>query len=113
MTNRRLKKKRPSYIGETKLKMKRRIDQHKTDVQFGRTISSALARHTQQLAHEMDWANAECLEKEKRLIPRKILESAHIRANRERCLNLNEGIGVTDMCGKGNWLRRGREGGIK
>ena len=59
----------------------------------------------------MDWGNTECLEKEKRLIPRKILESAHIRANRERCLNLNEGIGVTDVYGKGNWLKRGREEG--
>ena len=37
----------------------------KKDVQFGRTISSAIARHTEQLEHEMDWANTECLEKEK------------------------------------------------
>jgi hypothetical protein len=42
-----------------------------------------------------------------RKIPRKILESAHIGANRERFLNLNEGIGVTGVYGKGNWLRRG------
>ena len=49
--------------------------------------------------------------KRKRIIPRKILKSAHIIANRERCLNLNEGIGVTGVHGKGNWLRRGREGG--
>jgi hypothetical protein len=59
----------------------------------------------------MDWANAECLEKEKRLIPRKILESAHIRANRERCLNLNEGIGVTEW--KGELVEEGKGGGIK
>ena len=50
--------------------MKKRIDQH-ISVQFGRTISSAIARHAEQLEHEMDWANTECLEKEKRLIPRK------------------------------------------
>ena len=86
--------------------MKKRIDQHKKDVEY----SSAIARHVEQLDHEMDWTNSECLEKEKRLIPRKILESAHIRANRERCLNLNEGIGVTDLYGKGNWLWREREG---
>ena len=48
----------------------------------------------------------------KRLISRKNLENAHIRAIRERCLNLNEGIGVTDVYGKGNWLRRGREEGL-
>ena len=50
-----------------------------------------------KLEHEMDWANTECLEEEKRLISRKSLESAHIRANRERCLKMNEGIGVTDV----------------
>ena len=33
------------------------------------------------------------------------------KGNRERCLNLNDGIGVTDVYGKGNWLRREREGG--
>ena len=52
------------------------------------------------------------MEKEKRPIPRKLLESARIRANRVRCLNLNESIRVTDVYGKGNWLRRGREGGL-
>jgi hypothetical protein len=64
-------------------------------------LGSAIARHIEQLEHEIDWANTECLKKEKLLIPRKILESAHIRANRERCLNLNEGIGVRDVYGKG------------
>ena len=61
---------------------------------------------------KMDWANAECLEKEKRLIPRKILESAHIRVNRERCLNLNEGVGVTDVW-NGELVCGGEGGGIK
>ena len=48
-----------------------------------------------------------CLEKEKRLFPRKILESAHIRGNKQRCMNLNEGIGVSRVYGKGKgaWLR--------
>ena len=46
--------------------MKKRIDQHKKDVQLGMKISSAIiARHTEQLEHEMDWANTEYLEKEK------------------------------------------------
>ena len=39
---------------------------------------------------------------------KKILESAHMSANRKMCLNLNEGIGVADVHRKGNWLRRGR-----
>ena len=101
------------YIGETKFKMKKRIDQHKKDVQFRRTLSSAIARHVEQSEHEMDWDSVECLENEKRTIPRKILESVHMRANRERCFNLNEGIGVTYVYGKGNWLRRQRQKGLK
>ena len=56
-------------IRGTKFKMKKIIYQHKKDGEFGRTISSAVARQPEQLEHEMDWRNAECLEKEKRLIP--------------------------------------------
>ena len=41
------------------------------------------------------------LEKEKRLLPRKILESAYIKENKESCMNLNEGIGVSTIYGKG------------
>ena len=66
------------YIGETKFNMK------KKDVQFRKTLSSAVARHVEQCEHKMDWGSLECLENEKRTIPRKILESTHMRANRER-----------------------------
>jgi hypothetical protein len=41
------------------------------------------------------------LEKERRLFPRKILESAHIHKNKQRCMNLSEGIGVSAVYGKG------------
>ena len=55
------------YIGETKFKMEKRIQQHKKDVEYGRTENSAIARHAEQFKHEIDWTNAECLETEKRL----------------------------------------------
>ena len=47
------------------------------------------------------------LEKEKRMFPRKIIEEAYIRRNKQRCLNLNEGIGVSMVYGGGEiaWLR--------
>ena len=38
-----------------------------------------------------------CLEKEIKLFPRKILESVYIKENKERCMNLNEGIGENIM----------------
>ena len=72
-----------------------------------------IARHVEQFEHDIDWGSVECLEKEKRLFPRKILESAHIKANKERYMNLNDGLGVTDVYGKGKWLRRGRERAFK
>ena len=100
------------YIGETKFTMEKRVQQHKKDVEYGRTANSAIARHTEEFKHEIDWTNAECLETEKRLLKEKIIESAFIKANRSRCMNLNEGLGVTTIYGKGKegWLRSGREG---
>ena len=38
---------------------------------------------------------------EKRLFPRKIIENAYIKANKNRCMNINEGLGVTTIYGKG------------
>ena len=69
------------------------------------------AQLVEQFKHEIGWTNAECLESEKRLFPHKIIESAYIKDNRNRCMNLNEGVGVTPIHGKGKegWLRRGRE----
>ena len=49
-----------------------------------------------------------CLEKEKRLYPRKILEGTYIKENEQRSMNLNNGIGVSLLYGKGKeaWLKR-------
>ena len=40
-----------------------------------------------------------------------MIESAYIKVNRNRCMNLNEGLGVTTIYRKGKegWLRRRRE----
>ena len=78
------------YIGESKFRMMKRIRQHKKDVQFRRT-SCAIARHVEQFKHEIDWGSVECIEK-KKIVPKKSLQSAHIRANKERCMNLNDGL---------------------
>ena len=80
-------------------------------MEFRKTRNSAIARHLEEFNHEIDWDKAKCLDKEKRLFPRKILESAQIRGNKQRCMNLNEGIGVSTVYGKGKraWLRRKQE----
>ena len=45
------------YIGETKFTMTKRVQQHKKDVEYGRTGKSAIARHTEQFKHKIDWSN--------------------------------------------------------
>ena len=96
------------YIGETRFEMKKRIEEHKKDVKFRRIGNSAM----EEFNHEIDWDKAICLEKEKRLFPRKILESAYIKENKERCMDLNEGIRASKICGraKGAWIKREKQG---
>ena len=80
-------------------------------MEYGRTENSAIARHAEQSKHEIDWTNAECLQTEKKIVSTKNPRKC-IKANKNRCMNLNNGFGVTIMYGKGKeeWLRRGRGG---
>ena len=49
------------------------------------------------------------MEKQKRWFLRKILERVYIKENKERCMNLNEGIGVNTIYIYIYWnLKRGR-----
>ena len=41
------------YTGETKFKMKKRIEEHKKDVEFKRISNSAIARHVEEFKHEI------------------------------------------------------------
>ena len=41
------------YIGETKLKMKKRIEEHKKDVDFKRISNSVIAKHVDEFNHEI------------------------------------------------------------
>ena len=79
---------------------KKRI-KHKKDVKFGRT-NNAIAKHVGEYDHRIDWEKIICLEKEKRLYSSKILESAYIKENRRRCMNLNDGLGISIFYGKGH-----------
>ena len=92
--------------------MEKRMKEHKKDVEFRRISNSAIARHVEEFNHEIDWDKAICLKKEKRLFPRKILESAYIKENKERCMDLNEGIRVSKIYGraKGAWIKREKQG---
>ena len=96
------------YNEETKFGMGKRMKQHWKDVEYERIDYNAIARQVKE-EHKVDWENAVVLEKERRQIPRKILEGTYICKNRQRCMNLNEGLGVSAVYrrGEGAWLRRG------
>jgi hypothetical protein len=53
--------------------MRKRIEEHKKDVECRRMSNSAIARQVEEFNQEIDWDKAMCLEKEKRLFARKIL----------------------------------------
>ena len=77
-----------------------------------RICNNAIARHVGEFNHEIDWEKTICMEEEKRLFPRKILESVYIKENKERSMNLNEGIGVNAIYGRGKdvWIKREKQG---
>jgi hypothetical protein len=49
-----------------------RMSQHTKDVEHQRT-NNAAAKHVQETNHEINWKEAECLEREKITYPRKMI----------------------------------------
>ena len=42
------------YIGKTKFRMKKRIEQHKKDLDYKRTNSNAIVRYVEEHKHEIE-----------------------------------------------------------
>ena len=59
--------------------MKKRIEKYKKDVEYERISNNAIARHVGEFNHVNVWEKTICLEKEKKLFPRKVLESVYIK----------------------------------
>ena len=68
-------------------------------MEYERISYNSIARRVEAFNHEIDWEKTICLQKEKRLFRRNILESVYIKENKERCMNLNEGEGVNTIYG--------------
>ena len=84
------------------------------DVEFNRT-NNAIVKHIIETGHTIDRYSTKWIEKEKRTIPRKLLEGCYIRNNINKCMNLNDGAYASAKYGVGEkaWLWRGniqREG---
>jgi len=84
------------------------MKQHIKDVEYKRT-NNAIAKHVIEMGHTINWHNTKWIKKEKRTIPRKLLEGCYIRNNRNICMNLNDGAYTSTQYGIGGkaWLRRG------
>ena len=78
------------------------------DVEYKRT-NNAIAKYVIETGHSIPWQNAKWIEKQKRTIPRKLLEGCYIRSNWDICMNLNDGAYTSTQYGVGGraWLRRG------
>ena len=59
--------------------------------------------------HEIYWEKTMCLEKEKKTIPRNILEGCHIKANRKICKNLSDILTLCAQYGEGEGHEYGEE----
>ena len=86
-----------SYVGETKLQIKSRIDQHFKTLQTGKWDSSGLSSHARNSHENIDWFKNNTLSIENKYFDRKVRESLEIRYNNthHEGMNLDDGNYVT------------------
>ena len=68
-----------AYVGETKRRLGKRIDEHRRAVQKGEVEVSALAEHAWKSDHRVDWEHVSILDSSTNLHERLALEAFHIR----------------------------------
>ena len=68
-----------TYVGETKRKLCKRMDEHKSTVRMADFNVSAIAEHGWNAGHSVDWNGVTILDQHKNLHPRLALEAFHIR----------------------------------
>ena len=101
--------------------MKKRIEQHKKDVEFGRSNSNMIVRHVEEHNHQIDWDNAICLEKEKKNIIPKEYFRKHIYKRKQTKVHefkrwnrgehsIRKGEGAMAEEGKPRYIKRKQRG---
>ena len=68
-----------TYVGETKRKLSKRLDDHNRVVKVADFNASAIAEHAWSAGHSVNWDGVTVLDQHKNLYPRLILELYHIR----------------------------------
>ena len=69
------------YFGESKGSLKSRSDEHKRSVRNCNCDKNEIAKHCWEADHNFNWDQKKVIDRESRLIPRKIKETIHSLKN--------------------------------
>ena len=69
------------YFGESKRSLKSRSDEHKRSVRNCDCDKNEIAKHCWEADHNFNWDQKKVIDRESRLIPRKIKETIHSLKN--------------------------------
>ena len=69
------------YFGESKRSLKSRSDEHKRSVRNCNCDKNEIAKHCWEADHNFNWDQKKVIDRESRLIPRKIKETIHSLKN--------------------------------
>ena len=72
------------YFGESKRSLKSRSDEHKRSVRNCDCDKNEIAKHCWEADHNFNWDQKKVIDRESRLIPRKIKETIHSLKNSNR-----------------------------
>ena len=75
------------YIGETGRPLEKRVVEHKANVRKMNVSSSKMAEHVYNKDHNIKWEDSKILLKEADSTKRKMIESACIMNNNEKCFS--------------------------
>lgn len=79
-----------SYVGQTKNSLNTRLGQHRAALRLVQAEKSALAEHSINSGHQIEWCKPAILEKEPRWRNRLFLEAWHSGRFGDQCLNRTE-----------------------
>ncbi|XP_065658091.1 uncharacterized protein LOC136082605 [Hydra vulgaris] len=83
------------YIGETKMQIKTRMQQHKNSTIGNKTERSALATHMRHCSQQINWDSCRTLKVDAKKFDRKVREALEIQyrqcAPQQKGINLDEG----------------------
>ena len=69
------------YFGESKRSLKSRSDEHRRSVRNCDCDKNEIAKHCREADHNFNWDQKKVVDRESRLIPRKIKETIHSLKN--------------------------------